>query len=219
MGRFIDLTGRIFGELKVLSLNSKGIRTKWNCLCNCGKECVVEAYNLTRGHSKSCGCIRISQFVSRNTKHGLSSHPLSHIYGAILIRCTNPSHKFYKNYGGRGITMCPEWLADRTRFIKWCQDNGWRIGLDLDRIDNNKGYSPGNIRFVTRRINLNNKTTTIYFDYKGEKKTAYELELISGIPSSIIFQRLRKRKLPMERALTQPIRKTIITKKRSKRAA
>ena len=86
--------------------------------------------------------------------HGLSKHPLCSVWIAMRDRCNNPKHKEYHRYGGRGISVCTEWLDPGT-FLKWAMPK-WKKGLQIDRIDNNKGYSPDNCRFVTSKVNNNN---------------------------------------------------------------
>lgn len=81
---------------------------------------------------------------------------LRSIYSQIKSRCINPNHKYYKDYGGRGINICPEWQEGSTKFINWALDNGYMPGLTLDRKNNNLGYSPENCRFVSQRINCSN---------------------------------------------------------------
>lgn len=90
--------------------------------------------------------------------HGLyKKYPqLFNLYQTIKTRCTNPKRYNYKNYGGRGITLCDEW-KEAKNFILWALSNGYKKGLQIDRIDNNKGYSPSNCRFVTNKENSNNR--------------------------------------------------------------
>jgi len=102
-------------------------------------------------------------------KHGYSrrnnKHLLSYVRTGMLQRCTNKNHAGYNNYGGRGISVCKEWIIDVGSFIEWSVANGWKKGLDIDRIDNDGDYNPKNCRFITRKENakskrkyLNNKT-------------------------------------------------------------
>jgi len=88
--------------------------------------------------------------------HGLRESPLYNVWAGIKNRCRNKSHIGYENYGGRGISMCAEWSNDFKKFYDWAIDSGYKKGLDIDRVDNEKNYSPDNCRFTTRFVNLSN---------------------------------------------------------------
>ena len=125
--------------------------------CDCGN--VVESMlpQLVTGKTKSCGCL-VADTMSRNmTTHGLSRHPLFRVWDAMKQRCTNPNDNNFKNYGGRGIGVCEAWLDDFETFYKWATSHGWEKGLVIDKIDNDKGYAPGNCRFVDRGLSGRNK--------------------------------------------------------------
>jgi hypothetical protein len=128
--------------------------------CDCGNLTYVKMSSVKNGSSKSCGCIV--------KKHGLTHHPLYRILHGIIQRTTNPNLLAYKNYGGRGIVVCQEWLNNPAQFVTWAESNGWAKGLEIDRIDNNSGYSPVNCRFVTRKENNSNRRNTRHCDWDGE---------------------------------------------------
>ena len=128
----------------------KDRRAKVEC-----KECglVFESAVTKLRYNKSCGCVTQGIVVSRYHK----SHPrLMHIFSGMKMRCCNKKHPSYKNYGGRGITICDEWLSDANKFCEWSLSNGYEESLTIDRIDNDKGYSPDNCRWVTPALNARN---------------------------------------------------------------
>lgn len=145
--KIIDLKGQKFGRLQVLSraLNSKAGHARWFCRCDCGRERVVQGVNLRSGNSKSCRSCSTSQ---NNQTHGQSGTPLYRVWQAMIQRCENPNDKYYKNYGGRGIKVCPEWKKDFTTFMTWALANGYEKGLSIDRINNDGNYESENCRFV-----------------------------------------------------------------------
>ncbi len=118
----------------------------------CGNIFRTRINSVKEKSTSSCGCQ-----IGLGHKHGLESHRLYPVWYAMKQRCTNPKYKSYSNYGGRGITICEEWL-DVKNFIEWSKSSGWREGLSVDRIDNDKGYSPENCRWVDRTTqNINQR--------------------------------------------------------------
>lgn len=203
----VDLTGFKNGRLTVMSLHSTGQHTKWNCLCECGKSFVSESYTIKTGKVKSCGCYRVDETTARKTNHGYRHHPLYDIWCHIKDRCLNPNNPAYHNFGGRGINICKEWTADVKCFVEWGIGNNWAKGLDIDRKDNDKGYSPDNCRIVTRSVNSYNRRTNVIVQYNGRSYNTKELEEISGISANRILRRIRDYKWSVEDAVTRPIRK------------
>lgn len=143
-------------------------------VCDCG---VIKYYlwnTITRGDVVSCGCYRREATSIAFKTHGLTKHPLYIIYNEMKQRCFYKEHKHYKDYGGRGIFVCKEWVDDFVPFFNWCNENGWIKGLDIDRRDNNLGYSPENCRVVVRAINNRNKRSNRYYTAFGESKCLFD---------------------------------------------
>ena len=165
---FQDLTGKTFGRLTVVKRAPSLIepsgrkRTMFECVCSCGNSCIVAATSLKSGASKSCGCIKSERNKSYFTKHGFCKERLYRLWNDIKKRCYNPNYKQFKDYGGRGIIMCNEWLSDYMAFRNWALSNGYdpnaKFGeCTIDRIDVNGNYQPDNCRFVSMKIQNSNK--------------------------------------------------------------
>lgn len=162
-GNFIDLTNKRFGRLIALKSERKNGRVRWLCRCDCGNIKSIQSTHLRSGASKSCGCLQKEINIANLTQHGQTRSSLHNRWKAIKQRCLNPKNTRYNDYGGRGITLCEEWLDYKT-FSKWCYENNYSCDLELDRIDNNKGYNPENCRWTTSSINNRNRRDTVYID-------------------------------------------------------
>ena len=160
--KYQDLTGLPFGYYTAIrqdGCNSKGV-PYWLCRCRCGNEKRVLVYHLLDGSTKSCGCLRLE----RNTMHGCSNEPWYDTYDAMMRRCGHREggkECELRLYRDRGITVCELWRNSPRAFGDWLLAHGWREGLQIDRIDNNKGYSPENCRVVTPKENANNRRNTL----------------------------------------------------------
>jgi hypothetical protein len=188
------------GEMQVGKARNRTLR----CQCSCGSVKDIQAGRLKLGNSKSCGC-KSAQYVSEAfTRHGLTGSPPYEAIRHARARCFNPKDRAYANYGGRGITVCPEWLGDdgAVRFVEWSLANGYAKGLTLDRINNDMGYSPNNCRWVTYQKNLNNRRNTVYVEYRGERLPLSECWQRYGgnMPYSRLYSRYRSG-VPIDKAL------------------
>lgn len=144
--------------------------------------------------------------MSRNEKgqfepdHGMYDHPLYPIWRAMIGRCTNKNNHAYKDYGGRGISVCKEWYSPKT-FIKWLENNNYGDGLQLDRIDNDGPYSPVNCRIVTRSKNCRNRRDNRRYMVHGELLLTCEVEEKYGVKAATFRARVESYGQTPEEAL------------------
>lgn len=145
-----DLVGRRFELLTVIKYIGS---SKWICKCICGNLTVVTTSHLNSGHTKSCGCLK----PGNHKTHNLRKTRLYRIWANMKTRCYNTSDFHFERWGARGITVCDEWKNDFKAFYDWAMSNGYSDDLSIDRIDNDKGYSPDNCRWATAKEQNNNK--------------------------------------------------------------
>lgn len=134
-------------------------------------------------------------------KHGLSRTPIYEAWKGMKGRCNCSSDVAYKNYGGRGIKVCSEWENDPIAFYNWSINNGWKKGLSIDRIDNNKGYSPDNCRWTTKTVQNRNRRCVLSITYKGETHTLKEWSKITGINYQTLLSRINTLHWSIEKTL------------------
>lgn len=199
---FIDLTGQRFGRLVVLMRDySKNGSIYWKSLCDCGNTAVVQGKLLRTGTTKSCGCYHRDGVRKRLTTHGMSKHPTYFIWKSMWDRCQRKNSHSYKNYGGRGIAVCPSWR----HFSNFLRDMGERpAGFTLERIDNNKGYFPGNCKWATRIEQNRNTRMAKLITFNGETLPQAEWSRRLGGSQSGVGYRLRAG-WPIIKALTIPL--------------
>ena len=126
----------------------------------------------------------------------------------MKARCYYHRNPSYKNYGARGIDICNEWMTDFTEFYNWAIENGWQRGLEIDRINVNIGYHPGNCRFVTRIVNSRNTRSNIRYTYNGETKCLAEWCQLFNVSYGVMYSRLTVLGWSVEQAFTTPIETT-----------
>lgn len=170
MAKATPMIGKRFGRLTVIAeawRESNG-GLLWVCQCDCGQVTKpISGGNLRRNIIKSCGCLRREIAIERggtlNKTHGMYKSRLYHVWQGMIARCTNPKNQRYKNYGGRGITVCEEWLNSFQAFHDWAMANGYKPDAafgecTIDRTDVNGDYCPENCRWIT--IAEQNRNTT-----------------------------------------------------------
>lgn len=203
MSKLIDLTGRKFTRLLVVKQETtKKGRAMWSCKCECGNTVIVAGHDLLKGHTKSCGCLQRERASECSIKHGQSHTRMYKIWSNMIQRCTNPKNSRKHRYMNRGITVCQEWVGDYgvENFIKWAMQNGYADNLTIDRIDNNKGYSPDNCRWVTNKTQCNNTCRSRFITYKGKTQTLKQWAEELGINYVTLYYRIVKYNMPIEKA-------------------
>jgi len=195
MPAFIDLSGQKFGILKVKkrtgNINS---RTIWVCDCECGNKVKMRSDLLLTGRRKSCGCLA----KSKNRKSTYRNYKM---WCNIKTRCYNKNSYDYRDYGGRGIHMCDDWLNSYEAFRDWSYKNGYSSKSSIDRINVNGNYEPNNCRFVDIYTQANNKRDNVFFEYDNRNQTLGQWAREYNITYKILWQRVNKYHMPLKKAL------------------
>lgn len=198
-----DITGKQFGRLTVVSYfgaSPGGRGSVWLCRCACGNEKHILSGQLHRGTS-SCGCLNKDVQRARLTKHSRSRTSAYRIWSTLRQRCTNPNNTQFKNYGARGIKVCDRWLAS---FEDFAADMGPRPdGGEIERIDNNGNYEPGNCRWASRKEQCRNTRRTRFLTHNGETLCVTEWAERLGVHPVTLHLRLKKG-WSVEKTVTTP---------------
>lgn len=192
MKRIIDMTGQQYGKWLVLNIGTKRHPTHWLCRCECGTIRDIPRGNLIRGMTTNCGCEQRKKNKDRMSTHGESKTKLYGVWLAMRRRCYLPTDKGFKNWGGRGIKVCEEWRNDYQSFNEWSLSNGYKEGLTIERIDNDKDYSPDNCKWATRLEQGGNTRRVLHIEIDGLTRTVKEWSEISGISGKLIRGRIKK---------------------------
>jgi len=194
---FANLKSKKYGKLTIVDSIGyhefpSGRKCKLvKCVCECGNEIIVLINSIKNGSTKSCGCLQVESAIT----HGYYRHPLYSVWRTMKDRCLNKNCKSYYLYGGRGINIYENWITNAGEFIEYCISLGYKKGLLLDRIDNEKGYLPGNLRFVNSTDSMRNrrvvkldmkKAIKIRKIYSEKIYNQYELADLFGVSRSTI---------------------------------
>jgi hypothetical protein len=205
----VDRVGERHGRLVVTSRAenkiepSGAVRAQWECVCDCGNKLVTSGQSLGRGSTKSCGCIT-KEMRKDDATHGKSRSEEYRIWSNMKQRCTNPKSTHFASYGGRGITLCPAWHL----FENFHRDVGDRPkDATLERVDNEKGYEPGNVIWASRLVQASNRRTNTLITFNGETRTLTGWGHYTGFGKSVIIGRL-DHGWTVDRALTEPLQNT-----------
>lgn len=204
--KFKNLTSEKFGRLLVLGrAKNKTYKcgasvVQYICECDCGNKVIVSANGLRSGHTKSCGCLRREMGKESLFKHGHGNERIYRIWVHMRERCEKPNVREYKHYGERGIVVCDEWKNNFESFYEWAITHGYEECLTIDRIDTNGNYEPSNCRWVTMKVQTNNRRNNHLITYNGQSKTVTQWAEEKGINPSTVFTRL-SRGWSIERAL------------------
>jgi hypothetical protein len=185
MRKQLNITRDRYSNLIVISsAGQQGKRSLWNCLCDCGNTKVVSLSDLRSKKVKSCGCLRIRTIKELRTSHGLSTNTnLKSEYGIWIKmkqRCNNPTCRYYKDYGARGITVCESWANS---FEKFLSDMGSRPSKNhtIERVNNGGNYEPSNCEWATRQSQSYNRRTSKMLVFNSQTKSMSEWCSVLGL--------------------------------------
>jgi len=168
-------------------------RTRYLMVCDCGKEKICSINHVTSGIVKSCGCRRKNKLMPNKSSDGLKHHPLYETWKKIMARCYLPSCAAYHRYGGRGISVHPDWHSARN-FIGAVGERPSKEH-QIDRINNDGNYEPGNVRWVTKKENSRNTCRTLWLEYGGKLRKMIEVCEETGLSRHVIQRRYKCKKL------------------------
>ncbi len=188
--RLKDLTGMVFGRLTVQHREgTKNKKVTWLCRCSCGSSLAVVSQNLLDKHTRSCGCLQRELVSKRTSTHRKSQSKIYDVWCKLVSRCQNEKDKSYASYGGRGITVCDEWLD----FSNFYNDMGDAPkNKSIDRINNDAGYSKENCRWATKHQQTDNRRVTLWLTHNGETRSLRGWADKLNLNYARIFHRYKK---------------------------
>lgn len=218
---------RRYGLLTILhegnpKVNGRFSRIVW-CRCSCVNK-TIKTYrlaNLKSGITTSCGCERIRRLKETHAgnkyteTHGWRSSPLYMVWYNMIRRCTDDEHAQYDDYGGRGITVCKQWISDVDAFCRFAIKKGWKKGLQIDRIDNDGNYTPTNVRFVTPSANSRNSRANHLIHFEGNEYpliVAVEMFAHESVNYATARARIARLHWTVKKALVTPTNRWVGTR-------
>lgn len=205
MTHIISLVGQRFNNLTVIEqAPKKGKRIMWRCRCDCGGEITTRCDSLKTGHTVSCGCVGKSKLDLGREKHGRYKTRAYSTWQSMKSRCLNERDDSYHDYGGRGITVCNEWM-NFENFYADMGDPG--DGETIDRMDNNEGYCKSNCRWASSHQQSRNKRSNIVIKWQGQEKILSDWAEHLSINVATLYARIVRYGWSVERAFTRPISK------------
>lgn len=191
MRRYKNISCQKFGKLTALYRlhNTKGHKTYWLCVCECGNLKEARYDMLQNGHTKSCNCL----YKKSNAVHGMYNTRIYNTWKNMKSRCYYNKNINYHNYGGRGIIVCDEWKNNFQAFYDWAISNGYNDNLEIDRMDINGNYEPNNCRWITHKEQQQNKQNTIKYTINGETHCLKEWCNICEVNYQTVRDRLRRK--------------------------
>lgn len=181
--------GDVYGRLTVMAIGYRGKNLYAIAACECGKVHGVYSSNLGKS-TNSCGCLARELSSKRERTHGKSRTDVFRIWQGIKQRCLDTNFRDYPKYGGRGITVYGPWVGDFESFEKYIGPRP-SPSHSVDRIDNNRGYEPGNVRWATDSEQQNNTSVNVVLTVNGATKTLANWSRDCGICANTITSRLR----------------------------
>lgn len=220
MGNFIDMTGwkmwehgvpRSHWTVITRAENSSTGKVRWVCECDCNERNVqiVQANHLREGSSLQCSKCAHKITGESNSTHRETESRLYYIWCSMKSRCNRPTDDAYERYGGRGISVCTEWMNSFESFRNWSLDNGYQEDLSIERVNNDGNYCPENCRWATAIEQANNRRSNRILTYNNETHTLAEWSRLTGLDRHVITDRIDKFNWSIEKALATPVKRNV----------
>ncbi len=191
----MSIIGQRFGRLTVLAFSETRRTPKgralhyFTCACDCGGTVISNSQSIKWGDVRSCGCLRKEVCAAKATIHGKSGHRLYRVWCAMIDRCCNKTNASFRYYGARGIKVCKRW-KNFNLFLS-DMEHGWRIGLTLERKNNDGGYRPGNVIWASMQAQNKNRRSSQFITFKRVKRTTADWSRSLGGNKGLVLKRIK----------------------------